>query len=110
MVQFDIKTAFLHGDLDEELYMLQPEGFKDGSGKVYKLLRSLYGLKQSPLQWHKKIDSVLAELDMKTTNYDRCVYTNEERLANRSICGRWSGDRRIDGQSQQIIATIQSTF
>jgi len=45
--QFDIKTAFLCGDLQEEIYMLQPTGYEDGSNKVCKL-QSLYGLKQVP--------------------------------------------------------------
>lgn len=48
--QFDIKTAFLYGDLKEIMYMEQPEGYSDGSNKVCKLLKSLYGLKQAPRQ------------------------------------------------------------
>ncbi|XP_060857196.1 uncharacterized protein LOC132934828 [Metopolophium dirhodum] len=46
--QFDVQTAFLYGDLDEEIYMRQPEGFNDGTEMVCRLQRSLYGLKQSP--------------------------------------------------------------
>jgi hypothetical protein len=43
--QFDVKTAFLYGELEEEVYVEQPEGFDDGSGLVCRLKRSLYGLK-----------------------------------------------------------------
>jgi len=53
--QLDVKTTFLHGDLDEEIYMSQPMGFKI-TGKeniVCKLKKSLYGLKQFPKQWYK---------------------------------------------------------
>ena len=54
--QMDVKTAFLNGDLDEEIYMEQPEGFAvpGQEKKVYRLVKSIYGLKQAPMQWHKK--------------------------------------------------------
>ncbi|GJP85007.1 hypothetical protein CLOP_g15044 [Closterium sp. NIES-67] len=46
----DIVTAFLNGVLEEETYMEQPEGYNDGSGRVWKLKKALYGLKQAPRQ------------------------------------------------------------
>ena len=61
--QMDVKIAFLHGDLDKEIYMKQPEGFMV-LGKehlVWKLTRSLYGLKQAPRQWYKKFDSFMTK-------------------------------------------------
>lgn len=53
--QFDIKTAFLYGDLKEDVYMEQLIGFADGSNKVCKLNKSLYGLKQASRCWNQKI-------------------------------------------------------
>jgi len=50
---FDVKTAFLYGELEEEVYLEQPEGFDNGSGRVCRLKRSLYGLKQAPRCWNK---------------------------------------------------------
>ena len=57
----DVKTTFLNGDLDEEIYMEQPEGFVilGQQKKVCKLIKSLYGLKQAPKQWHEKFDSIV---------------------------------------------------
>src|SRR6266511_3558187 len=58
--QMDVKTAFLNGFLEEELYMMQPEGFVDpkGANKVCKLQRSIYGLVQASRSWNKCFDGV----------------------------------------------------
>ena len=75
--QMDVKTAFLNGDLDEEVYMEQPEGFllPGNEHKVCKLIKSLYGLKQSPKQWHEKFDSVILEYGFVHNSADKCVYS-----------------------------------
>ena len=55
----DVKSSFLHGDLEEEIYMKQPEGFIDDPSLVYILRKSLYGLKQAPREWYSMMDSFL---------------------------------------------------
>jgi hypothetical protein len=55
----DMKNAFLHGDLSEEIYMEQPQGFMQDSSLVYQLKKSLYGLKKAPREWYAKMDSYL---------------------------------------------------
>lgn len=74
--QLDVKTAFLHGDLDEEIYMYQPEGYKvEGKeSQVCRLRKSLYGLKQSPRQWYKRFDSFMIKQGFSRSSYDSCVY------------------------------------
>jgi hypothetical protein len=74
--QLDVKTAFLHGELEEEIYMDQPEGFvvPGKEDLVFKLKRSLYGLKQSPRQWFKRFDSFILAHGFKRSQYDSCVY------------------------------------
>ena len=59
--QMNVKIAFLNGELEEEIYMTQPEGYVVPSQKekVCKLLKPLYGLKQAPKQWHGKLDNAL---------------------------------------------------
>jgi hypothetical protein len=59
--KLDIKTAFLNGDLHEEVYVTQPHGFvqKGAENKVCKLKKALYGLKQAPRAWYEKIDAYL---------------------------------------------------
>lgn len=59
LYQFDIKTAFLYGELEEEVYMKQPIGFDDDSGRVCKVIKSLYGLKQASRCWNRKFTSFI---------------------------------------------------
>jgi hypothetical protein len=74
--QMDVKIAFLNGELEEEIYMDQPDGFmvKGEERKVCKLLKSLYGLKQAPKQWHEKFDKTLTSVGFVVNEADKCVY------------------------------------
>ena len=74
--QMDVKTTFLHGDLEEEIYMKQPEGFvvKGKKELVCKLKKSLYGLKQSPTMRYQKFDTYILGLGFVRSRVDRCVY------------------------------------
>ncbi|KAL5771289.1 hypothetical protein ACOSP7_015443 [Xanthoceras sorbifolium] len=74
--QLDVKTAFLHGDLEEEIYMRQPEGFKEAGKEnlVCRLKKSLYGLKQAPRQWYKKFDSFMSSSGFTRCQADHCCY------------------------------------
>jgi Reverse transcriptase (RNA-dependent DNA polymerase)/gag-polypeptide of LTR copia-type/Integrase core domain/GAG-pre-integrase domain len=74
--QMDVKSAYLNGDLEEEIYMHQPEGYA-APGKeqhVWKLNKSLYGLKQAGRTWHHKIDVALKRRGFTTLDADHCVY------------------------------------
>jgi hypothetical protein len=74
--QMDVKTAFLNGDLNEEVYMRQPEGFHTGNDEnlVCKLKRSIYGLKQASRQWYLKFDDVVTSLGFEENKVDQCIY------------------------------------
>ncbi|GJR70550.1 retrotransposon protein, putative, ty1-copia subclass [Tanacetum coccineum] len=71
--QLDVKTAFLHGNLEEVIYMRQPPGYEQGN-KVCLLKKSLYGLKQSPRQWYRRFDEYMLSNGFKRSSYDSCVY------------------------------------
>ena len=69
-------SAFLNGDLDEEIYVAQPEGFAAQGQEhlVCRLKKSLYGLKQSPRQWYQKLHSTLSDLGFSCCASDHCVW------------------------------------
>ena len=74
--QMDVKSAYLNGDLDEEIYMSQPDGYDvPETNLVCKLNKSLYGLKQAARTWHLKMDDALKEHGFTALAADQCVYT-----------------------------------
>ena len=72
----DVKTAFLNGVVEEEVYMEQPEGFviHDRETHVCKLKKALYGLKQAPRAWYSRIDSYLTDLGFSRTTADENLH------------------------------------
>ncbi|CAI5510901.1 unnamed protein product [Closterium sp. Naga37s-1] len=74
LMQLDMKNAFLQSKLDRVLYMYLPDYFDNGTGRVCKLLKSLYGLKQSPLLWYRALDSVLLGASWKKSQVDTALY------------------------------------
>ena len=84
----DVKTVFLNGELDEEIYMDQPEGFvvHGQKHKVCKLDKSLYGLKQAPKQWHEKFDNLIISNGFKVNESDKYIYYKYENDICTIIC------------------------
>ena len=74
--QLDVKTAFLHGSLDEQIYMSQPRGYVKqlNEHKVCPQKRSLYGLKQSPRQWYLRFDKFMIQPGYLRSQHDNCVH------------------------------------
>ena len=72
----DVKTAFLHGDLEEDIYMMQPQGFKArGNEKmICKHQKSLSWLNQAPRQWYKTFDNFMSSSDFLRYQADHCCY------------------------------------
>ncbi|KAK4409255.1 Retrovirus-related Pol polyprotein from transposon RE1 [Sesamum angolense] len=75
--QVDINNAFLHGFLDEDIYLTAPDGYPIPAGKVCKLKRSLYGLKQASRQWNQELTSQLIRYGFSQSPHDHCLFTQQ---------------------------------
>ncbi len=92
--QMDVKIAFLNGDLKEEIYMEQPEGFtQEGEHLVCKLHKSFYGLKQFPRAWNQKLDAFLKSIKFVRSDADFNVYVAQvgdvKFLSSTSMISSW---------------------
>lgn len=76
--QFDFKSAYLNGFLKEEIFMEQPEGFEDSTGRVCRLIKSLYGLKQSSRCWNERLKKELFKLGLNESTADSCLFFRVE--------------------------------
>ncbi|XP_075077346.1 uncharacterized protein LOC142164072 [Nicotiana tabacum] len=97
-------SSFLNGNLSEEIYMQQPEGFvlPGNEKKVCKLIKSLYGLKQAPKQWHERFDSVILSTGFVHNNADKCIYSKFTKEYGVIIC-LYVDDMLIFGTNLQGI-------
>nr|GEW15052.1 zinc finger, CCHC-type [Tanacetum cinerariifolium] len=107
--QMDVKTTFLNGDLDEEVYMKQPEGFimPGNEHKVCKLVNSLYGLKQAPKQWHQKFDEVVLSSGFHLNQSDKCVCSKFDNSGKGVIICLYVGDMLIFKTDQNQVDKIK---
>ncbi|GJX85145.1 zinc finger, CCHC-type containing protein, partial [Tanacetum coccineum] len=114
--QMDVKTAFLNGDLEEEVYMKQPEGFvmPGNEHKVCKLVKSLYGLKQAPKQWHQKFDEVVLSNGFHLNQSDKCVYSKFDSSGKGVIICLYVDDmlifRTVQNQVDKTKKFLSSRF
>lgn len=105
--QMDAVTAFLQGELSEEIYMQQPDGFNDKSGKVCRLNRALYGLKQSSRIWNDKLNDVLlCKLKFLRSTIDQCIYFKHSEM-NTIILAVWVDDIMIFSSNATMCTKLK---
>jgi len=80
IMQMDVETAFLNGYVKSEVFVKQPIGYDDGTNKVYKLEKALYGLRESPKAWYECFDDLyIKKLKFQRSEIDYCLYIKHEK-------------------------------
>ena len=107
--QMDVKGAYLNGILQETIYMKQPKGCEDGTTKVCKLVKTLYGLKQAGREWNKQLDEELRKFDYKRLVSDPCVYVRwvGEECA---IITVWVDDLMLFASNDKMMRHMKKTI
>ena len=107
----DVKTAFLNGNLEENVYMIQPEGFvaPEDAGKVCKLKRSIYGLKQASRSWNLRFDEVVKGFGFIQNGEESCVYKKVSGSAI-SFLILYVDDILLIGNDKEFLNTIKESL
>ena len=106
-----MSNVFLHGTLDEDIYMDQPPGYVDSRHPhlVCKLKKSLYGLKQAPRAWYNRFSSFLQDIDFRTCTHDTSLFTLRHPHGLVIIL-LYVDDIVITGSSSALISTITKSM
>ncbi|KAK4386032.1 Retrovirus-related Pol polyprotein from transposon TNT 1-94 [Sesamum angolense] len=104
--QMDVKTTFLHGDLEEQIYMEQPDGFTQPRHEhlVCKLKKLLYGLKQCPRQWYKQFDSYVLQIDYKRDRGSRKLWLSQRGYVEKVL------DRFKPSKAKSVSTPLENHF
>lgn len=107
----DAVTAFMQGELSDEIYLEQPDGFNDGTKRVCKLHRAINGLKQSGRVWNIKLVKTLKSFGLKQSKIDPCVFFTKQLDL---LVANWVDDIFIFYKSATVLAklkhSLSSTF
>src|ERR1700733_2548918 len=105
MTGLNVKTAFLYGKLDKEVYMSQPEGFvlKGQEHKVMRLKLALYGLKQAMLAWWKELESFMKTIGFKRTSSDAEIFVYTDKKGRQVIAIVYVDDSLFMGLDKKLV-------
>ena len=107
--QLDVKNAFLHGTLEEEVYMSAPPGFEEkfGRGKVCRLRKALYGLKQSPRAWFERFTKAVRKQEFVQSQADHTMFYKKGKEGKITILIVYVDDIVITGNDEQEIGRLK---
>ncbi|KAJ3525782.1 hypothetical protein NMY22_g10431 [Coprinellus aureogranulatus] len=113
MFQLDVKSAYLNGRLDEEIYMRQPPGFGDGTERVCRLQRALYGLRQAGNVWNCKFNAAMDDLGFTQLRSDSCCYIRQSG-GSTTVLLLWVNDiigfTNSDEDEQRVVEQLSMKF
>ena len=111
--QFDVSSAYLNADLEEDVYVEQPPGFETpgkGSKLVCELLKGLYGLKQAGRCWNRTLDKFLTEFGLTRSMIDSCCYSKSDLSGNRLFICLWVDDIIYFSTSSDLAESFKKCF
>ena len=108
--QMDVKSAYLHSSIEEEVYLEQPEGFSEGRNLVCKLNKSIYGLKQAARNWYVSLANFLRDAGFTRSSNDYCLFTRRESEDKYTYILTWVDDIIIAGQRPEAIRALKEEF
>ena len=107
---FDIVPAFLHGDIDTDVYMQQPQGFNDGTNRVCHLRKAIYGLCQAARQFYVKLDSAITTLGYRRLNADWAIWIREDGAYIAAHVDDMAAAAHTDGDLDLLFRSITAFF
>jgi hypothetical protein len=110
--QMDVKSAFLNGVLEEEVYVEQPLGYlqQGNEGKVYKLKKALYGLKQAPRAWYTRIDTYFINNGFRRSPYEHALYVKANKDGDVIIVCLYVDDLIFTGNNSRLLAEFKENM
>ncbi|CDO75139.1 hypothetical protein BN946_scf184772.g6 [Trametes cinnabarina] len=105
--QMDVKSAFLNGDLEEEIFMEAPPGFQQDKAHVWRLQKSLYGLKQASREWYKKVRALFESLGYSRSNADHSVFYKRGKDGDLTVVAVYVDDMLIFAKDRAAVDHIK---
>ena len=109
--QLDVKSAFIHGDLQEDVYVEQPPGFeiRDENDKVYKLQKALYGLRQAPRAWYSRIEGYFLRKGFSKCYCEHTLFVKAEK-GGILIVSLYVDDLIFTGNSEEMLEEFKASM